>query len=350
MSTMFSLCFACIISLSTYLGQIISEKIKERVKNIKHILYLSGSNLWSYWCGFYIIDLIKLLIFSSLASASLYIINSFASLIWIDLIIISFSSLFFIYSLSFFLDKEESGQKSLMLIIFIPIIIFAVVLVILITSGKEVNIKFLLDKFNFTFFDITPITSFLLSYLRLVLSYMIFKAEIFKDFNEFEIPIFGKIYRPKEYILTSLMVQCINLVFYFCVLILLESEILEKFFNWIKVKIMKENNVTFSNPQISEEIQINNNNNMNTLYFKKENDVNSKDDLNIRNKNVNNENIININNIDNIQYNNFIQNEINKVENDNENKYTTKIIGLKKTYWVCCKKNIRAINNLYLGY
>ena len=348
MSTMFSLCFACIISLSTYLGQIISEKIKERVKNIKHILYLSGSNLWSYWCGFYIIDLIKLLIFSSLASASLYIINSFASLIWIDLIIISFSSLFFIYSLSFFLDKEESGQKSLMLIIFIPIIIFAVVLVILITSGKEVNIKFLLDKFNFTFFDITPITSFLLSYLRLVLSYMIFKAEIFKDFNEFEIPIFGKIYRPKEYILTSLMVQCINLVFYICILILLESEILEKFFNWIKVKIMKENNVTFSNPQISEEIQINNNN-MNTLYFKKENDVNSKDDLNIRNKNVNNENIININNIDNIQYNNFIQNEINKVENDNENKYTTKIIGLKKTYWVCCKKNIRAINNLYLG-
>ena len=91
MSTMFSLCFACIISLSLYLGSLVSDIIKERVNNIKHILYMSGSNLWSYWCGFYVVNLFKLLIFVSLASASLYIISSYASLIWIDLIITSFS-------------------------------------------------------------------------------------------------------------------------------------------------------------------------------------------------------------------------------------------------------------------
>ena len=47
--------------------------------------------------------------------------------------------------------------------------------------------------------------------------------------------------------------------------------------------------------------------------------------------------------------NNCIQKEINKIKSDTENRLTTKIIGLKKTYWFCCRKNIRAVNNLYLG-
>ena len=80
---------------------------------------MSGSNLWSYWCGFYVVNLFKLLIFVSLASASLYIISSYASLIWIDLIITSFSALFFMFMISFMLEKEDSGQKALNLITFV---------------------------------------------------------------------------------------------------------------------------------------------------------------------------------------------------------------------------------------
>ena len=48
MSVLFSLCFGCAISFGIYLSTIISEKIRERAKNIKHILYLSGANMWSY--------------------------------------------------------------------------------------------------------------------------------------------------------------------------------------------------------------------------------------------------------------------------------------------------------------
>jgi len=345
LSTMFSLSFACIISLCIYLGTIMSEKIKERTKNIKHILYLSGSNMWSYWCGFYVVDLIKLLIFSSLAAAILYVINSFASLIWIDLIIASFSSLCFIYFLSFILSKEESGQKSLLLIVFGLLILFAVILIILVSTGKDVDVKFMMNKYNFTIFDITPITSFLLSYIRLVFSYSFFNAEFSENLNEFEIPLFGKIYKPKVYILTSLIVHVINLVFYFLVIILFESSILEDCFNYIKVKLMRENNITFSNPQINNDYYSDEN------IIKNENELGSKDEFNI-NVHYNNEkglNNINQSNANGTQYNNYIQNEINKINSDNENKLTTKIIGLKKTYWMCCKKNIRAINNLYLG-
>ena len=357
MSTMFTLCFACIISLCIYLGSIVAEKIKERVNNIKHILYLSGANLWSYWCGFYLIDLIKILIFSSLASAILYVINDSATLVWINLIITSISVLIFAYSLSFLLSKEESAQRTFFLIVFLLIVLFAVIVIILVAKGKEVNIDFFMNKYNFTFFDITPITSFLLSYIRLILSYLIFNADIFKDLTEFEIPIFGKIYKPKVYLLTSLMVQCINLVFYTGVLILFESGYIEVFLNYLKVKLMDENNVSFSNLQISDEMMINNgiNNNINNFnnYVIFQYDSNSKDELN-RNSKINDNNVLfNYNNIivqnNNTQYNNYIQEEINKINNDGENKLTIKIMGLKKTYWMCCKKNIRAINNLYLG-
>ena len=358
LSTMFTLCIACIISLSIYLGTIMADKIKERVNNIKHILYLSGANLWSYWCGFYLIDLIKILIFSSLASAILYIINDSASLVWIDLIITSFSILIFAYSLSFLLSKEESAQKSFFLIVFILIILFAVIIIILVATGKEVNIKFIMNKYNFTFFDITPITSFLLSYIRLIISYIIFKADIIKNLKEFEIPLFGKIYKPKIYIFTSIMVQCINLVFYTGVLILFESGKIEEFFNFLKVKLMNENNISFSNLQISDEMMVNNEinnniNNYNNEIIIKYEDLNSKDEINRNNKNYENNALYNINNNgiinNNSQNNNYIQNEINKINNDNENKLTIKIMGLKKTYCMCCKKNIRAINNLYLG-
>ena len=334
MSTMFSLCYACLISIFLYLGSIISEKIKERIKNIKHILYLSGSNIWSYWCGFYIVDLIKLLIFSSLASASLYIINSFASLIWINFIITSFSFLPFVYALSFILEKEESGQKALNLITFLIIIILFIYILIILNTQKDFNISFFMNKYNFTICDITPITSFMLAYLRLVFSYLIFNGKIFKDLDEIQISIIGKVYRPKVYLLTSLMIQIINFIFYSCLLILFESGILRKLFNNLKVKLSREDNITFSNPQIPQEVIINNNINKN----EDKEDITSENEIYIRyNNNINN------------NINNYIENEINKINNDNQNKLTIKIIGLKKTYWLCCKKSVRAINNLYLG-
>jgi len=97
---------------------------------------------------------------------------------------------------------------------------------------------------------------------------------------------------------------------------------------------MRENNITFSNPQINNDYYSDEN------IIKNENELGSKDEFNI-NVHYNNEkglNNINQSNVNGTQYNNYIQNEINKINSDNENKLTTKIIGLKKTYWMCCKK------------
>ena len=131
------------------------------------------------------------------------------------------------------------------------------------------------------------------------------------------------------------MVNVINLVFYSCFLYLFESGYIKRFFNFIKVYfLIREDNVTFSNTQISEEFVANNN------YFE---DSNTPLLINSDNNNINN-----INN-DIPQRNNCIEKEMAKINSDLQNELTTKIIALKKTYWLCCKKSIRAINNLYLG-
>ena len=338
MSVMFSLCFGCTISLCIYLATIIAEKIRERAKNIKHILYLSGSNMWSYWIGFYMVDILKMMVFSSLAASSIYLISNYASFIWIDLIIVSFSSLFFVYCLSFLFEKEESGQKAMSLLFFIFLIIFVIVVLIFFALGKSIDLSFVLNDYNFTIFDLVPITSFMLSSIRITLSYIFFKSIGNAPVDEYEFSSFGVLHRPKIYIFTSLLANSINVVIYIGLLILLESGIIRQFFNYIKVKLLiKESNITFSNEQMSEEFLSNNNiQDSNTPLLRT-----SIDENNIMN--------INTNNNDKNDNNSCIQKEMNKINNDKENKLTTKIIALKKTYWLCCKKNVRAINNLYLG-
>ena len=334
-SVMFEICFACSFSLCTFLATIISDKIKERVKNIKQILYLSGTNIWSYWCGFFVVDIVKMIIFTSLAGGSIYIIGNYASYIWLNLLIVTISSLIFVYTLSFLFEKEESGQKVLSFLIIIIVVVLALVIAIMVSLDKDIDLSFLLNKYNFTIFDISPLTSFMLSSFRICFSYYFFE-EMYMPDSEEKIDlsnIFGSLYRPKIYIFTSMMIQAINLVFYGCLLILIESGYIKKFFNFIKVNyLIKESNVTFSNTQMSEEFLTSNN------YFDEGNIPLLRTTDNDPNP-VNNAN----------QGNNCIEKEITKINNDFQNKLTTKIVALKKTYWLCCKKSIRAINNLYLG-
>ena len=55
---------AILIGYVIFLGGLINEKIKERKTKIKHLLYLSGNNSWSYWMAFFVVDYLKLLVFS----------------------------------------------------------------------------------------------------------------------------------------------------------------------------------------------------------------------------------------------------------------------------------------------
>ena len=335
-SIIFSICFAGSISLCIYLATIIAEKIRERVKNIKQILYLSGTNMWSYWCGFLVVDTTKMIVFISLASASIYLINDYASYIWLNLALAIFSCLAFVYSLSFLFEKEESGQKVLSFLVIFILIILALVIIIVVSLEISIDFSFLLNKYNYTVFDLTPITSFMLSSFRLCFSYYFFETMFVPDtIEKLEMGNFGYLYRPSIYAVTSLIVQVINLILYSGLLFLLESGILKEFFNLIKVKyIINESKVTYSNVQMSEEFLANNN-------------IFDEGNTPLLQNAQNNYLLENNNNMN--QPNKCVEKEMEKINNDLENRLTTKIVALKKTYWLCCKKSIRAINNLYLG-
>ena len=42
-----------------YSGFTLNAVVKEKEKNIKHLLYLSGNNMYCYWLGFFVVDMIK---------------------------------------------------------------------------------------------------------------------------------------------------------------------------------------------------------------------------------------------------------------------------------------------------
>ena len=103
---------AIFLGYVVYLGGLMFEKVKERRTCIKHLLILSGCNLWSYWVSYFIIDFLKLIIFNVLLMLPIYLkAETTGGYLWIDSISVCFSSLTFIYVVSFFCDKEDSGAK-----------------------------------------------------------------------------------------------------------------------------------------------------------------------------------------------------------------------------------------------
>ena len=387
-----------------FLGGLINEKIKERKTNIKHLLYLSGSNSWSYWMAFFIIDYLKLLILSIFLTIPFFIIMASAGIYFlINFLIVNPSSIIFLYFISFFGSNVKSGLKFLLLLL----IIFEILIIICLPVFWNEKVISILDIVSKNIFYLTPVTSMFSSFLHI----------LFAFFNLFNFES-KQIY---DYLLESYIVQRINLFIYFLLLILMETGYLRYFFNWFKLKFcLSKHDLDFSEQKSPDEFLINNSvknsvllnqtnfhsninqniksindeisfrnnsndNNMKNILFENDNQTKAKVELSshIQNRNYSNENIDNEINICNLNQplmedvndiivNNSNENSINKItlpENnliydinkintdvykekymlDTRNDFTTRIEGLYKTFWLCCKKNVRAINNLNLG-
>ena len=469
-------CVSSVFGFVIFLGGLINEKIKERKTNIKHLLYLSGSNSWSYWLSFFIIDYIKLILFTILLIIPIFYVNETGGYYFLlNMVVIDISSLIFIYFISFFGSNADSGVKFLFTIL-LGFVIFLIGFTIFSVFLLIVNIRLIIyvyesfaNSYNFTLFDLTPVTSMLLSFGRIL--YGIANYE-FDPTHQ---------YGPATYLYTSFIAQGINIVFYTTFLILMETGYLKQFLNYIKIQLcISEHNFVFSQEQMSDEFLIynnvnnpiienqidnqqnqnninntnNQNNNMNMpiygnnnqnninmpiygnnnqfnmntpiygnnnqvdmnapifgnnnqvdmnapifgnnnqidmndqipndnnlvinnslnsnisqpllqgLNYDNTNNINTNMNNNINNNMNNGSNSnLNIDAIDNAIYdlslpeNNSIYNVrkgnpyVNK-EKDNlmvRNDLTTRIEGLRKTFWFCCKKSVRAVNNLYLG-
>ena len=353
------ICLINFFGFVIFLGGLMLEKIKEKRTNIKHLLYLSGNNIFSYWLGFYITDYIKLLFFTILLIAPVYYVNGCATYFGLDMLIINISSLSFIYFISFFCSKDDAGSKALFIFVFGFLII--VVLICIAFPDDIKDIFDLQEPYTPTIFDVTPVTSMAYSFIRLILSYT-FINEIEKNFDgEFNVEESMGFKRPEKYLYTSYIAQLIILVFYSLLLILAESGLLSKFINYLENKLYGEdNNVPIENLQ-NNQIQINQNNN-NIININ--NNINNQGNVHIYSSPLNNlNNNINpqslyfnfnngLNSAKNPLQNPYVQAEIRKV-NDNDMELSTRIINLNKTFYPCCaccrKGKVKAINHLHLG-
>ena len=384
----FILIIICIISIFgfvIFLGGLMFEKIREKRTNIKHLLYLSGNNIFSYWIGFLIVDYLKLFIYNIFFIIPIMYINGVWKYFGLDMLGINLSSLVFIYFITFLCSKDNDGALILFVFIFGFLIILALAAFLYIRFKKDKSddqtgegiMKFLLQKYWPTFLDFTPITSMGLSFIRLMLSFntydMIYKQfedmpsmpkevinEVLKETNE-------KIGYPSEYIFTNYIAQLINLIIYGFLLFIAETGILGKMIHNFELLLYarREDNYVFSKEVASEEFAENNNININTTnvaipLLDNDNPINSINSINTINDNQvkgvseksQEDPILLVNSERSTIYdplqNEYVQKEKEKVESDKE--LTTRISGLVKTFYSCCgRRNVRAINKLYLG-
>ena len=218
--------------------------------------------------------------------------------------------------------------------------------------------NFFPKRFYFSIFDLTPILSLIITLYRISYSINIRlsneDAEIVNDY-----------YRPMVYVYSGVMNQCINFIIYFILMILYELGYLSKWMNSLKIKMCsKDYHFDFSEENLQDEFYDSNNsknpllmdiddidNNIIANTNNNINDVISNDNNNIINTNLNDENAINENLLQNEEkdknMNIYMKNEIEKLKSKDE--LTVKISNLSKTFFYCCKKNVKAINNLNLG-
>ena len=227
------------ISLSGYM---INTPLKERVKNIKHLLKLSGASMFIYWLSLLIVDLIKYFIF---------IITVLPLLVYIDKVYLYNAILIFpfllslnmlVYCYSFIIDSEIHSQKIFLLSVYA--LSFGLPLISIIkNSGNIVKELFVDDKFIYSISDIFPFSSYLIAMFRLFYNSLIKKVGFFFENKKLSLIIYN-----------NCILFLIQFVFYSFLLFLFEIRFFERIYIFIS-------NLLCFRRTYSNDIDYNNNNN-----------------------------------------------------------------------------------------
>ena len=285
------LIIVCLLNFFGYvifIAGLMHEKIKEKRTHIKHLLYLSGNKILSYWLGFYVADYLKLLVFTILLVAPLYTINGCATYFAVDLLIINIGALSFIYFIGSLCSKEEEGTKVLFSLIF-SVLLFLIWLSIIAATNDFINqLINLLTPLVPSVYDITPFTSMAYSFVKMIISYSIFSEYEKRHGGVINVDKTAGFLSPGAYLASSYIAQILNIIFYTILLVISESGCFGRLGHKMEQCYADEDIKTVPVPTQA----INYNNimyNPNTNY----------NIINNSNSSINNTNIINNNNINN---------------------------------------------------
>ena len=205
-------------------GFMITTPLKERINNIKHLLYLSGSNMFAYWLSILIMDIIKFMIFLFLVFPFLIYTDS---QYWYHLIVIIpfvFSVNLFVYIFSFLFQKEENGQKFYLLFCLITSILFPCLSMIRL-GGNNYFIYLSENTFIYTESDLIPSSSLLIAIGR-IFYFGLLKGGGFDNQNKLKYTIFN-----------HSMLFIIQFFIYSFILFLFQIRFFEKLYHEIIVSI-----------------------------------------------------------------------------------------------------------------
>ena len=305
-----------------YLGGVVYEKIKERKNKIKYLLYLSGCNMWSYWVAFFIIDYVKLILFSFLILLPFYFYSPVISLgFFYCMPMMCLSSLLFIYFFSSFWRDEDSGTKILLMSIGITLagigLFYGFIVIPLVQKYRiieKIFFEFFDKTYYFSILDITPFTSLALSFFRIIDVANYYKDDY--DYYHHSNKQDNKLI--KDYILSSCLAQFVNFIIYFILMILYETRYLSKCCNSMH---SSNSSYVFSEENIADEFYAYNNLRNPLLIAQNNNQNNGNNNMNNNmNNNINNNENININNnINNNMSGNMNNNIYNNANNNNLN-------------------------------
>ena len=346
-----------LICLLSFCGYMINKPIVERIRNIKYLLYLSGCNLKTYWVSFLLVDFLKYLIFFSLVYIPILTFKSNFWFVILYTIPFIFAMNAFIYCFSFTISNEEQGLKSYFILLTSEFFIILILMYIFYIISSSL-FKFIFKSFEKPYLpsllDINPLFSY---YAGIVLIIDNDRG----DSNK-------KMFITTMY-LTLYMIG--EFIFWFLLLILIEKKIIGKCLNNLLKKLffnkkdnfefgkltMGEDTFGYSNNIFIDNNNINNINETNNII----NTINNNNNI-INNNTINNsnnllipssleENLIDSNvNINNV--NKYIDEEMKKISKNKTGNYvlSTTVENLTKTYLnMCCQKNVRAVDHLYLG-
>ena len=156
------------------------QPLKEKIFNIKHMLYLSGTNMFGYWTGMIIVDFLKF-IFFVLCIFILLFFFIYSEFLILFVYIIPFSIAFIIlcYIFSFLVNKEENAQKifilfALLLSILLPIFTLIRNIDFIKQSTDEKLFHYYFDRIiYFSESDLFPPSSLIIATLRFLFFFFI---------------------------------------------------------------------------------------------------------------------------------------------------------------------------------
>ena len=275
-------------------GYFLMQPLKERIYNVKHLLFLSGAKMAAYWTGMLFVDYIKFVIFLVIIlPLFLYLSTNFIFL-FILFLLYGITLILFSYLFVFIFNKEENGQKHFILVVLlISFILPGILFTRLLLGAGTINFDF--NNYFFTECDILPTSSLIFANIR-ILMYILTLYE-----ND----------KTKVWFLLwnhAIPFLC-QIVVFILILWLFETNIIGSLVNKLLVK--------YSFKKSTQE-----------KVF-----VDQKGDVPLMGDN---------------RTANCINKEMKKIS-ENRGALTTIIENLNKTFFVCCGKNHKAVNRLYLG-